>query len=509
MSFLYNNLAVIVVAAVASALAWLYGGARGDLLLPVVPWLFVLLVEVVVCFPQRHCGETTYEARERVWQELRESKIVWFSCGFMALLMIPFFNYGLCTACDAALIAQGADPEPPVSFLPFCVSRANHYGVVMWFMIVLPSLIAVHHGLTRRGKRMVLELIVWNGAALAVLGLVQSVAGAPGPYWSEMAGGKRIGEFFSTFGYSNMAGNYFTTLFGLSIALWRDRCEHLRREDMDGRADDMSIREAKTRAQFWRRHYFLMPAAVFFLAAVSTLSRAAIVLVTATACVYFVHTLTVVLSRVHRQKRFLIGLWSLLAFSLAVFFAINTMPERLKKEVNSLGATEMLDRVTGRAQHHGKVAPAIWRDHPLFGVGGWGYAHFCVAKMKELDLPLEELQFAGGVNVHNDYLQLLAEHGIVGAGALLAIVIMLLWPIFVQWKDELKSLQFRTGKDLPPKPYAVFALPAPVFFILTSAVATAIHAFGDCPLRSCAALDLFFISLAALPGFMPRQEPKW
>ena len=70
MSFLVNNLAAIAVAAVASLMAWMFGGTRGGLLVPVVPWLFVLMLEVIFCFPQRHAGETTFDARERAWHDM-------------------------------------------------------------------------------------------------------------------------------------------------------------------------------------------------------------------------------------------------------------------------------------------------------------------------------------------------------------------------------------------------------------------------------------------------------
>ena len=135
MSFLYNNIAVLTVVAVASAMGWLFGGARGDLLAHVAPWLFVLLVEVIICYPQRHRGETTYEARARVWRALLRSPFVWLSCGLLLLLAIPFVNSGLCTGCDAALIAQGYDSAPPIPLLPFCVNRLDHLNVVQWFMI--------------------------------------------------------------------------------------------------------------------------------------------------------------------------------------------------------------------------------------------------------------------------------------------------------------------------------------------------------------------------------------
>ena len=129
-----------------------------------------------------------------------------------------------------------------------------------------------------------------------------------------------------------------------------------------------------------------------------------------------------------------------------------------------------------------------------------------MSKMKELEIPLNQLQTVGGANVHNDHLQFLVEHGLVGFGGMVAIVVLLLWPIVKQWRATVRDLRFKKSKDLPPRPIAVFALPAPAFFILLTALATVIHAFSDCPLRSCAVLDLFFISLAALPGFMPKQE---
>ena len=90
----------------------------------------------------------------------------------VVLLLIPFVNNGLCTSCDAALIAQGVSPKPPLPFLPFCVNRMDHLNVVLWFMVVLPSLVIVHHALARRGKRLVIELIVWNGVAMAIFGFM-------------------------------------------------------------------------------------------------------------------------------------------------------------------------------------------------------------------------------------------------------------------------------------------------------------------------------------------------
>ena len=124
--------------------------------------------------------------------------------------------------------------------------------------------------------------------------------------------------------------------------------------------------------------------------------------------------------------------------------------------------------------------------------------------MTEKDL--RNIQITGGINVHNDYLQFLAEHGIVGFGCLVAIVILLLAPLSGDLRQMARSVRFLPAKDQPPRPVSLFIVPAPVFCILMTATATFIHGFGDCPLRSPAVLTLFFASLAAMDGFMPHIQ---
>ncbi len=484
-------------------MAWMFGGTRGGMLIPVVPWIFVMMIEVILCFPQRHSYETTYDARERVWYDLKRDPLVWVAIGFMVMLLIPFVNKGLCSICDARLIADGFDPKPPVPIIPFCVDRIDHLNVVLWFATALSAMIAVKHCLTRRGKRLVISLIVWNGVLLAALGFVQHAMEAPGPLWSEMSGLKNkapIGDFFSTFGYPNMAGDYFTTLFGLAIALWRDCYEQFVQRQ---KALTKEGKSGHVRRTFWRRNYYLIPAVIFFYAALNTLSRAAIMLVTVTAVVYFFHAFVSFLSRMRRAKRAWAAVWSLLGLALVVFFAVTFAPDDVRREVDTLSTEAVLDRVTGKGHYHTRVATEVWKDHPLFGVGGWGYIHFCIPKMTPSEY--KNIQTVGGINVHNDFLQFLAEHGLVGFGAILAMILMLVWPVFRTWAWLVKGVRFMKKSDQPPQPVQIFALPAPAFCILTTAVATIIHSFGDCPLRSPAVLTLFFVSLAAIPGFLPKK----
>ena len=544
MRYLYDNVVVLAVFLVLAAFAWLFGGTRAEYLVGVMPWLTAILLEAMICFPQQHEGETSYEARARVWSDMKKDPLVWVSLGFIALLLIPFLNHGLCPVCDYPKIQAGADPSPTIPFFPFCVSRLHHLNVVMWFVPSLVALIAVKHALLKRGKRSLLALVVWNGLALGILGAVQQVTHAKGPLWVEEC--FQNAYFFSTFGYPNMAGDYFTTLFALSIGLWRWHLDDVRRKELEmnlsvsgssreggsskstgaenataavdagkdaGREDGNAPSQQKHRhhhhskgaqktVSFWEKHYYLIPAFIFFFCALDTLSRAAVMLVTGLAVIFFLHTFMCLFVKMKKAQRVKATVFSAVALTLISMCAVTFMPSNLQKEVDTLDTTDVLDRVTGKGQYHVRVATEVWKDHPIFGVGGWGYKHFGLQYMT--DKELRQIQKVGGANVHNDYLQFLAEHGVVGLGLLVLIVVMTVWPIGRIWKELINAYRFTPPKEQPPQPIQIFVIPAPAFCILMAAVATLIHAFGDCPMRSPAILSLFLVSLATIDGFLPK-----
>jgi O-antigen ligase len=505
MSCLLSNFAPFAVAAASAVVVWMFGGTRGGLLVPVVPWLVAILLETLFFFPQRREDETSYDARERVWHDLKRDPLTWVALGLFVLLLVPFVNNGLCPSCDAGRIASGLSEKPPVPLIPFCVDRIDHLNVVLWFALALSSLVVVRHALTRRGKRLVLELLVWNGVGLAALGFLQNALGAEGPFWNTNAGtvyGAGFhGDFFSVFGYPNMGGDYFTTLFGISLALWRHNLEERRAAH---EAKDISSSAEPPHRQFWAKHYFLIPAVVCFYAALNTLSRAAILLATSTAVVYFLHSFVSFVAHKRKADRVRAAAWTALGVAVVVTLACLFSPKGVQKELGTIGTTEVFDRVSGRGQYHVRVATEIWKDHPLCGCGGWGYIHFCVPKMTPEERA--DIQVIGGINVHNDYLQFLAEHGVLGFGAMVALVVLLVWPVCRLWRRLSREARFLTGRNAPPRPRQIFVLPAPAFFILVTACATLIHAFADCPFRSPAVLTLFYVSLAAIPGFLPRPR---
>ena len=183
------------------------------------------------------------------------------------------------------------------------------------------------------------------------------------------------------------------------------------------------------------------------------------------------------------------------AIGVAIF-----APEEVMNELNTVNTVEALDRISGKGQYHARVAGEIFKDYPVFGVGGWGYRHFCMQYMSDEDL--KNIQVVGGINVHNDSLQFLCEHGAVGFHSLFSILVILLVPVFKAWYALYRAARFTKKGNAPPKPLFLYSLPSGTFWVLVGNACVIVHTFADCPLRSAAVLSAFFVSLACAPGFL-------
>ena len=494
MSYIRNNIAVLAIFALVASFAWVYGSTRAELLPYFVPCLWVIMAEVALCFPQRRQDENSYTARERVWHDLPRDPLFWVSLTFMGLLCVPFFNIGLCPNCDADLLAQGFSADPPFKLLPFCVNRIQHLNVVLWFGPILTMALAIKHSLNKSGKINLVSLVVWNGVALAILGYVQQFFESPGPLWSDIHA-PSVDSYFSTFGYPNMAGDLFTSLFCMAVALWRSQVTACNVE-----LASSTVRRVARHKLFWLKHHDLIAVGFCFFAAMSTLSRASIILVSCSAALLAVHTGICFLFKMKKAARVkaLAVIGGVLVF--IAFVVTNFMPSNVQREIDTLSTDAVLTRVTGKGQYHTRVATEIWKDHPLFGCGGWGYKHFCLFKMTEDEL--KHLQTVGGINVHNDYLQFMAEHGSVGLALLVIVVIIILWPVGQTWRQMASAVQFDKHKKYP-QPVNFFVCPAATVALLLAAVCTCIHSFGDCAMRSPAVLSTFFVCIGCAEGFMP------
>lgn len=504
---LFRNLAVILVFLAPAACAWLCGGMRTDALVPTLPWLLVFLFEGFFFFPQRRPYEDAVSARRRVWSGLRRDPLFYFTLLFLLVLLIPFVNRGLCPSCDypqiLKLAAETGLPaedvaRAPVPFAPFCVNVQEHFTVLLWFLPALMAMLAAKHALSRQGKRILMEMLVWNAVGLAVLGFIQQGTGAEFPYWRPAP--SKV-HFFSVFAYPNMGGAFFVMAFAFAVGLWQHRVAEVAALPP---LDKAVVTKQRVLKRWLRAHYPLAAVVLLFFGVLCTLCRAAMLCLFVLAFLAFVYyMLSLLFARHARARRVRSAAFALGGGLFFVLLAMVFAPPNVGRELATVDSLGVLDRVSGKAQYHTRVATEIFKDHPFFGVGGWGYKHFTLSYLKNDEL--RHVQTTGGANVHNDYLQFLCEHGAVGLFLLVGIVLLLAAPVFRDWYRLYRAARFMKVDKAPPRPRAVFCLPAGAFWILLGDTALLIHACGDCPMRSASVLSLFLVSLACAEGYIPRE----
>lgn len=393
-----------------AALAWGYGGIRGEKLWWIAPPAVALLVAALIV------GRTRRMLRDPFF---------WTSLSLIALLAVPFLN-------------------TTVRWLPFCINRYGQLNVFLWFAPTLLAALTVRQVMDDADRLRLLELLTLNGFALAIVGWLQLATGARAPLWETVPPGFTTVHFFSTFGYPNMSGDYFTTVAGLAAGL--------------------AMHEGGR-----RRTFFAFVSAVCAASAFASLSRGAIMLCSVLIAAIAVRALFVALSTFDRRRIRRVFAVSTLAVAVAVAGTALLLPKSVKDEFAALDMTKVCARLTGDSQYHVDLALAMWKDHPLFGVGGWGYKYLTNEYAKHR--PWIRVQKFGGINVHNDPVQFLAEHGAVGFALMLGSLALLIMPLIGRRREPL------------------------VFAILTVCALTTLHSFGDAIFRSPAIMSLYAVIL--------------
>lgn len=494
MNWLAKHILFFHVAALIIALGWIHGGTRPDWLMPVVPYMaFAILLWFLLC-PQPKKAEFLLDSRQRIWGLVKRDALTYISLAFTALLIIPFFN----VVQEPTLVeaTQKWQLFPPrIKWLPFTPDIRRHAIVLLWFIPAMITVVAVKHGLLKRAKRILLEVICWNGAALALLGFLQLAYKA-----TSILGLTPLDDyFFSVFGYVNVGAAYFTLIGSFAFGLWVQQAAE------DANLTAISTLEPDELQAPLVTHRMLLPAVFCFAGAISTLSRAAILLCILLFVFFVIYGLAFIWKRISLGVRIsILSFISALIFSIVVlFFALKL--EGLKKELSSITVDAVIERVMGTGQNHVAVSKKIIADYPLFGVGGWGYPVYQCAYMTPEQL--KSMQVVGGSNVHNDMLQFLVEHGYVGFGLMLGFVLLLVIPLgseLVRFcrlnplgeQHSVSSRMFNWFYRLPPVVVAIFA----------GTTATVLHSFGDLPFRSPAVLIVWLVSLVCATAWIPVMK---
>jgi O-antigen ligase len=464
MTKFYRYFVVYHVAALVIYTSWAFAGTRIAWLWPIF-WLSLGVIEAMALLPSVRAGETLDDARGRMARTLLFDPLLAISVALVLFLAFQSFNG------PRALVHLGENlgwrmGPPPLSGFPSSVVTWEAVQLLAWFPPALIAALAVRHAMDAAGRRLLLRILIWNAAALALSGCVQMALGCRAIY-----GVIPIqAQFFSSFGYPNHAGAFFTFMLVVAGGFWL-----YEREDEVPGADRL-----------------LCAVFLLYCAAVLCLCRTSILMGTAVLLVGGAFAITRIWRRLDLGTRVMVAGLSVLLPLLGVlsFFVLPGNP--IRRELTGLTVVRLFKEVYERAfELLVPAAIAIWRDNPVFGVGGWGFRHFV-----PLYLTPEQYKklFVGAANVHNDSVNFLVEHGIVGTALLLLAGVALLVPLL---------------RRVPPPPLRhLYPLcgSAGLFrwFVLCALALVVGHSLIDLPFRCPAVIQAVLLSLA-LAGTMCRE----
>ena len=451
---------------------WLRGGTRLEMMGP-APWLALAALVGMLFNPPLKNQETLSIARARVWNRFLSDPLLYVGLAFLFMLILQWSN-GPCEELFDVPSWSWIFGPPPRPGLPlFCINQDEALEMLHWFFPFYAALLVIRNGFLRSQKLDLLKLLAVNAGLAAVFGLVQYLSGTQRIYWLTTL----KSQFFAAFGYSNHAGAFFVLVSVLAAGLLlRSLLKKERNEEWP-----------------WLASVLL----VCMLAAVFSRSRAAILmtgfLVAAGAAYSFLR-----LGRKHSARGMATALVCVTASVVVAVCVIAVVPDNLvKAEMKGTTVEEVESRVDTNADTLKAAAWKIWGEHTWFGVGGWGYRHYLPHVVPKEE---QKLSAPGGANVHNDPLQFLTEFGVVGAGLLVATIVLLVFP-------AIRAVRRIRPPDEWDNRSRFIKIPPLGLALLVGPCLTLAHSLGDLPFRSPAILWLWGAMLACASDFCERVEP--
>jgi hypothetical protein len=458
-----ERIVVWIIFLLAALPAWLRGGTHAPWTQPVLVFSIVsFLVLVGLSWARRRRPGVDPSGAPGSFINLRDP-LFWLGAAFLLLLVLQWWNAGRVLFYDSADKAWAYSPPRHVGW-PSAITRLEARQMLDWFVPAWVILVAIRSpGFSAVAVRRVWRLMVFNAALLALFGIVQFISGTTRMYWLV----QMRPHFFASFGYPNHAGSYFLMTMCMAAGLL---------------AHDIGPGGGFAR---WARRIGL--GAAFLLSLVGanlSLSRLAVMLSWLLVIPLAALWIRFLWPRLEPVRRVHVVAAALAIISLAGLLTLGLGRDAIRKEFKPEDDNKtFMDRETSFRWFQMKSAVQVWRDHPWCGVGGWGY-RYLIGHYVPRDLWRKITE--GKANVHNDPVQFLAEFGLWGAGAMAAVVVILLagaWRVRAGW---------------PP----IFLLP------LMGLVLVWMQSLIDLPFRSPAVVNLWLIALAGVARVAaPRKTP--
>ncbi len=383
------------------AITWAFGGAADWLRVYFGWWGGIGVLLTLTALQDR-------EARREGW--LRPLVWLWPLVAFNAFVLIgclnPSFRH-LKFGAESVLVQDGARTWLPSSAQPDLGLGALALFDVTWISCFNLVLVVRQ----RRALRGLLLVVTGNALALAVFGTVQKLGHAKGLFFDAVPSPQKA--FFSSFVYHNHWGAFVVLMLAASLGLtWH----YARRNESRG---------------FFHSPAFSGVVVMFFLAASVPLStsRSCTILTVVLLGAALLHWLSrLVQKRRHfRESIFLpvagallavaiaaAGIWQIAGESITVRLAKSREQLDDMRERGDIGSRRLLYRDTWR----------MARDKLWFGWGMGSYPHVFTLYNSQRSVDKLPVFYR---DAHSDWLQALAEHGLIGSTllALCALVPLL------------------------------------------------------------------------------------
>lgn len=453
--------------------SWARGGSSSHYVWA-LPWICLLVWEMMFLFPPRRYGESAKSAVRHLCLRMLKDPIFYFGIALLTFLLIQWLNGPRVLEWNA-IDGEWQFSAPPIPDFPSNADAAGAREVLLWFFAVVTAVLAVHDGMKTRSCYALLRILVVNSALLALLGFLQLAFSPNKLFWYR----PMSAFFFATFGYPNHAGAFFTLMSAVNMGLLIRALASL---------DDEN-----------HPIFYAITLVINILAVYFSLCRAGMVLTTLLVIFGLIYGCIYLAPRIGWT-----GITKIFAATAVIFGCLAgvylSSDTDFSKEIRTITAENIMNVYGNDREQLANAAVKIWQDNPWPGVGGWGFKeHVGLYIPKESWSMLEQ---RGKANVHNDLLQFLCEHGAIGGGLIFALAITLL----IHLLFNLIRMKRIFNQDTDKNSTWFGSIPPTVIMSFAGLVCTVVHSTIDLPFRSTAVLISWFVILACLPQLIRLKD---
>jgi O-antigen ligase len=427
------------------------------------------LAFVLALINRRYRGELAPQGDFKLimWPKLIRFPLFWLGLLLLAYILTQALNPALAYVTDGKFWWR--EPLDHISWLPAGM-QTPYKDMNPWRMLVIYGgawllVCALWVGVTRRaGIQTLFTVIAANGALFAIVGILQKVTHAKYILWG-LKDVTTASYFFGTIIYKNHAGAYLNLVLMLSVGLlyW-----HFSRAE--------------------RRMERTSPAPIFAFCAVLlgisvllTASRAATLLLMVFTLIAFIGF--IVRCTFYRSESRSPWVITLLCAIFALFIGLGSYFLNAEEAFGRIGKLMEAGKTDSSVFSRTLVRKATWdmaKDNLVTGRGAGSFRHYFPVHQRHYPeiyiAPWNPKLRMRWEYAHNDYVQLLAELGLIGAGILLPMLVC--------------GVRHLLRQRIYERPH--------LMFLLLALVVTAAHAWVDFQFHNPAILFLWCASAVLL-----------